>query len=154
MFDSEVEETVSKTREACGACGNIMTVGWEASVQLKTQRSRRQKKRTEKISERSREMIYTCATCSKVTRISVKPMEVRKKTVIQKSSPILATNQNKASSQANSSILPGPPTVGQSTKKRSKRKNGGLEALLANKKAADARNSGFGLDLMDFMKKS
>ena len=153
MFDSEIEQTDKRRQEVCGACGNIMTVGWGTSVKVETQRRPRRSKRGEdKILERKREMAYTCAACSRTTWISIKPIELRKPTQIRMPTP--ATKQSATPSQAYVSSLPGPPTTGSSIKKRSKKKNGGLEALLANKKAADARNSGFALDLMDFMKKT
>jgi hypothetical protein len=63
-------------------------------------------------------------------------------------------------------LLPGNSTPSQpksntsspttlATKKRIKaRKQGGLEAILARQRATDSRESGFGLDLLDFMKKT
>jgi len=158
MFDYEIEQSDSRRQQVCGACGNIMNVPWEASVKLETQRPCLKKIETEKVPapkrERKREMVYACAACSRRTRISVKAIEPRKTPITQKVTPIPATNQSIVPSLAKVSTLPGPPTAASSSKKRAKKKNGGLEALLANKKAADARSSGFGLDLMDFMKKT
>ena len=153
MFDSEIEQSDSRRQQVCGACGSVMKVGWEASVRLETQRPRRKRKGTAKMPERRQEMAYSCAACSRTTRIRAKAIDLRKQAITQKAAPIPTTSQNSTSSLPNGSTS-GPHTATLNSKRRAKRKNGGLEALLANKKAADARSSGFGLDLMDFMKKS
>ncbi|KAG9245094.1 hypothetical protein BJ878DRAFT_35383 [Calycina marina] len=160
MFDSEIEQTDYRRRQVCGACGTIMTIGWGADVQLTSLRAKqKQKKRKTKPkiektlpvwTEDSKEMVYTCGSCTRETRISVNSVKMPKKSVSRAAFATIATKHVPSPAQE-VATLPGPPVASASSRKKAKKKNGGLEALLANKKASDARNTCRGLDLMSFM---
>ena len=68
---------------------------------------------------------------------------------VQNAAPIATRPASAAEEAATSKIA----TSNASSKKRAKaRKAGGLQAMLAKSKAKTSQSSGFGLDLMDFMK--
>ncbi|EKD12215.1 RNAse P Rpr2/Rpp21/SNM1 subunit domain-containing protein [Drepanopeziza brunnea f. sp. 'multigermtubi' MB_m1] len=149
MFDSKIDLSESQRRDACGACGTIMTLGWEATLEQDTPKRRKGKSKPgTDASKAPKTMIYSCGACSKKTRISsgiTKPPGRHRKAMSNSSSNPVSIVTN-TTPQATSTPTP-------SSKKRQKSKKGGLAAILAKNQASQS-SSGFGLDLMDFMKKS
>jgi len=154
IFDRAMEDTSSqKNQTICGACGTIMGAGSEITVRVRSQRSKRKKTVTAKEGHiRSKDIVYTCECCSRETRIKIPLAQSREHVKPTQASHIPATIQQSTPLPAKpeSSLGPAPST---SKKRAIARKRGGLDAILANKKATDAHQSGFGLDLLDFMKK-
>ncbi|KAH8601323.1 hypothetical protein B0O99DRAFT_501592 [Bisporella sp. PMI_857] len=157
MFDSGIERSDSQRWTSCGACGVILINGWNSTAKIESQRAVQRAAATHQPSRsKAKEIVYECDSCNKITRINVQPAEARKRARPSYS----ALGPVKSSTQATQpptkpEQTPSATPANSSSKKRAKaRKLGGLEALLANKKAFEARQSGFGLDLMDFMKKS
>ncbi|KAG4032633.1 hypothetical protein MFRU_006g01030 [Monilinia fructicola] len=157
MFDHEIEQPDTQNQKSCGACGTIMLLGWEGKLEIKSQSSKKKQPRKKAIgaSSEERAIIYTCGSCNKKTRhrLNTAPVVSRpKKGAIQhgafsKNGSVPAQSLTTASTVATAS-------TNSSSKKRAKnRKLGGLGALLAKQKASEASSSGFGLDLMDLMKK-
>lgn len=161
MFDHEIEPSELHRRYACGACGSIMVPGWTSSLEkevIQTKPRRRKSKavylRPEKDKAENNtgitSMLYRCNLCGKNTRHrqpnhSIPAYRRGKKLAqsVQLASPV-ATAEKQSSGSANTN-----------SKKRARaRKQGGLQALLAAKKENGTSNTGFGLDLMDLMKKA
>lgn len=160
MFDLEIEQSDSQKRKSCGACGTIMILGKEGKLEVESQKSNKKRKRKKTIgaSSEERATIYTCGSCNKKTkrRLDTAP-------VVSRPKKGAAAVQHGAAVTKNVSIpiqtLPttnaATPSTNANSKKRAKnRKLGGLGALLAKQKASEAKLSGFGLDLMDLMKKT
>jgi RNase P subunit RPR2 len=152
MFERELETSETQTLKACGACGTIMILGWEGTLQTEGQPSRR-KKAPQKGQDvkHTKALIYNCKTCGRKTRFALgTPPQANKQKSGSSNSRSMSTIQTLPKPSLGSSA----PEAKLSSKKRAKtRKRGGLEALLAAKKAGP-ETSGFGLNLMDFMKKS
>ncbi|PBP25724.1 RNAse P Rpr2/Rpp21/SNM1 subunit domain-containing protein [Diplocarpon rosae] len=149
MFETHIEPTESQMRRACGACGTIMILGWDASLELCRKGKCRQ--RVEAADKQIKTMVYNCGTCSRKTRISTgtsKPSARHGKSISNSLS-----NPRSISTQAVSQ----PITTATTSKRRNRPKSkGGLAAILAKNHASQASqssSSGFGLDLLDFMKK-
>ncbi|PQE33190.1 RNAse p rpr2 rpp21 snm1 subunit domain-containing protein [Rutstroemia sp. NJR-2017a WRK4] len=154
MFEAEIEQPEPQSRRSCLACGTIITSGWGgvAKVQPTASRKKSRKQESKKPSSREKSMVYTCASCFKTTRHRLEPappISRAKKAAlppVSVSKPVATALNNPSAPSANANA---------NSKKRAKtRKLGGLGALLANKKASEARSSGFGLDLMDLMKQT
>jgi RNase P subunit RPR2 len=154
MFDSEIELPDSHRQRTCGACGTILIIGWQTTAQVQTQRARRQKGSNKTARPiRSKHMVYTCESCSRTTRITMPPPVGRHATK-PTSKPLKATAETSTPLKPTSTAVTTLTTVNSSSKQRAKaRKKGGLEAILANKKANEARNSGFDFSFSDFLKK-
>ena len=163
MFDNNIEQPESHKWKACGACGTIMILGWDGMVELQSQRSRRGKNASvRKATHLARAMVYKCKSCGRKTRINISSSAPKQKS----SSLSHAEHSSSITQTSNTSLLSGistPPqhtsnpsaTTTSASKKRSKaKKQSGLEALLVRQRATDFRGSGFGLDLLDFMKKT
>ncbi|KAE9380341.1 hypothetical protein N431DRAFT_324423 [Stipitochalara longipes BDJ] len=127
MSENELALSDAQKQDACGACGTIVIQGWEGTMHTESQPSQRKKARLNgQAAKQTKTLTYQCKTCGRTTRFLL-------------GTPSSATRRKPISSNS---------------KKRAKaRKRGSLEALLAAKKAGP-KVSGFGLDLMDFMKKS
>jgi ribonuclease MRP protein subunit SNM1 len=165
MFDNNVEQSESHKRKACGACGTIMILGWDGKLKLDSQRAQRGKSTPRRTTDRARAMVYKCESCGRETRLNMSSSAPKHKALSLSN----AQDSSSVTQASNTSLLSGDPTPPQaksnipstpsgssSSKKRTKaRKQGGLEAILARQRATDSRrSSGFGLDLLDFMKKS
>jgi ribonuclease MRP protein subunit SNM1 len=166
MFANELDQNDAHKRHVCGACGNIMILGWTGTRQLeslKAQKGRRNARSTlqQSSSAKVKTVVYTCERCSRRTRQNIN-------TAIPRSSKTLDTTYSPKASQIvtplratslnthSTSRTPSSASVNASSRKRAKiRKQGGLQALLAKNKETDTRGStGFGLDLLDLMKKA
>lgn len=151
MFEHNLEQSESQKRNVCGACGTIMILGWHGTLEVESQRFRRRNKgRLEQRprGETTRAMVYTCGSCGRKTkqRLNIPAPVTRRKSQLPQAGPLSSMRHPSTPSTA--------PSANASSKKRAKtRKQGGLEAILAKYKAAESRGSGFGLDLMDLMKK-
>ena len=152
IFENNIEQSASQRREVCGACGAIMIIGWEGTLQIESQRSRRDKKgrRNGNAATRAKAVVYTCESCGRETRHQLNDTPIRHKSVSSSSIALLASHQ---ASLITSTANTATPSANSSSKKRAKARKQGLEAILARQKATEAKTSGFGLDLMDFMKK-
>lgn len=146
-------------QNSCGACGTIMVVGWEGRLDIEYVRTKRKKGKQGDNEEKrdtiglptpkaSKTMSYTCDSCRRTTRF---PMDL----------PTKPARYNPSSRRPQPSKIPleKPSTTSSTTtsnvKKRTKAKKGGLAAILAKQKESQTSSTGgFGLDLMDFMKKS
>ena len=164
MFDNGIEQSESQKRKVCGACGTIMILGCNSKVDVEPQRARWGKRTPRKATrDRARAMVYECESCGRKTRVSISPPTSKYKALsvsntkhsssITQASNISLLPPSLSLPQLKSNISSAPSSAG---KKRSKaRKQGDLEAILAKQRATDSRSSsGFGLDLLDFMKKT
>lgn len=156
---------------ACGACGNLMIPGWTSRTYLDNGRSiRNLKKKAPKQNEKAglKAVCNECLICNRVTR---QPLPAPSKAPGKEpANPISSKIAATASRKSIGTIIPAEPCVGPltspfnnassftnaSSKRRAKaRKQSGLQALLAKKKEESlggGSSTGFGLDLMDFMK--
>lgn len=149
LGDSNLETSEAQEGKACGACGTIIIIGWNGTLQ--TQRARNRNTRHGEASKTGRIMLYKCDSCGRTTRhhVAVAPQNTRTKSITSKPVPSLAPAFS--DTPAKSATI---QTSTSSSKKRAKsRKQGSLQAMLAKQKESQALpGSGFGLDLMDFMK--
>lgn len=156
MSDSDLDLTESQKRKTCGACGTIIILGWEGKLEVDSQQPRRGKGRPKREAPApSKAIVYTCDTCSRKTRFPLastsRPARYK---VASSNLKVLPAGKPSATPQMDSTSVTKTPSSSSNSKKRAKsRKNGGLEAILAKQKASQSASSGFGLDLMDFMKK-
>jgi RNase P subunit RPR2 len=152
MSENDLAPSDAHRQDACGACGTIMVLGWVGTMKTGPQPSRRRKPRPDgQAIKQTKALIYECKTCHRKTRfpLSEPPPATRYKNP-SSTSRLLSTSQSLTKPMPSSLV----PEARSNSKKRAKaRKRGGLEALLTAKKAGPEA-SGFGLDLMDFMKKS
>jgi ribonuclease MRP protein subunit SNM1 len=157
MLDNEVEQTDSYRRQICGACGNIMILGWTGTRHLESLRIGQRKR--DRIptaqgskAEVTKAIVYKCELCDRRTRINMN-------TTIARSTKA-SVSQSLPKKLLNSTLIktPSPTSANASSRKRARaRKHGGLQALLAKNKDSGAVGrpcSGFGLDLLDLMKKA
>jgi RNase P subunit RPR2 len=150
-FDNDANASNGQTQGACGACGTLIVLGHQGTLRFDKLQSKKQKsKNTQQTSKQPNQIIYTCNTCGRFTQLTTstrtKPPRQRhvtpKDVVIHAAQPTQPQTAN--SNQPNAGV-----------KKRSKSgKKGGLAAMLAKQKDSQASSSGFGLNLMDFMKNS
>jgi ribonuclease MRP protein subunit SNM1 len=144
MYDNELDPSEAHRRDACGACGTIVILGWKSTMQTESQPSRRRNPRPEElVMKQTKALIYKCKTCGRKTRFPL-------------SRPSAVTRHKPESSYPKSTrSIPGQsnPEKSNGKKRVRARKRGGLEALLAAKRTGP-ETSGFGLGLMDFMKKT
>lgn len=150
ISEKELDSSDAHRQNACAACGTIMILGWEGTMQTKPRPSRRRKAQHDgQAVKHTKALIYECKTCYQKTRFPFSgPPQVTRDKATSYDSRALSTSELL--------IKPSPVSLAtkSSGKKRAKaRKRGGLEALLAAK-GTNREVSGFGLDLMDFMKKS
>ncbi|PSS22528.1 hypothetical protein M430DRAFT_18076 [Amorphotheca resinae ATCC 22711] len=157
MFERELEQSDAQRRRACGACGTIMILGWEATLQMESRRPRRKNSSQKRdVQTPSKAIVYKCESCSRITRFNTPPPAPRRKIGSSRTKSSLGTGVPTPSQakEANPNTGVAPSTNSSSRKRAKTRKQSGLEAILARKKASEASTSGFGLDLMDFMKKA
>ncbi|KAG4423980.1 hypothetical protein IFR04_002822 [Cadophora malorum] len=147
MFDSKLDLSDEQKTKACGACGTIMLLGWEATLENDIRRKQGQGDEVKEATKQPKAMVYSCGTCSKKTRMSTgiaKAARRNRKVSNHTSIPAASAPQSQASQSS---------TLSQKPAKRKSRKKGVLESILARNQPKPT-NAGFGLDLSDFMKKS
>lgn len=152
MAENELAPLNAHRRDACGACGTIMMLGWQATMQTEAQSSRwRTARHGGPAVKQTKTIIYECKTCHRKTRFLLgnPPLATRQRS-ISSNVTSMSTSQRLNKRIPSSS---GPEAMSNSKKRAKTRKRGGLRALLAAKKAGPEA-AGFGLDLMDFMNKS
>jgi len=156
LFDSELEVSTPQKRKSCGACGTLAVLGWEARLGIETEEGDRKKKKDlvkGKKKEEKKTMIYTCDACGAKNRevISKEGKRERYCGVGFRREKKPMTN----SGSIGNLVIRGNlnENLSKVAKKRKKR-NGGLEALLAQRREGESsgRGSGNGLNLMDFMR--
>jgi ribonuclease MRP protein subunit SNM1 len=156
MFENGIEPSESNRREACGACGTIMILGWHGKLEVEYSRVLRAKGK--RATERAKAMGYRCDSCGRQTRIELPAPSPRPKASnssrMKLSSSIASNNTPLQPSASTQQTVPGISASSTGKKRTKAKKSSGLEAVLARQRAAESnRPSGFGLDLLDFMKK-
>jgi ribonuclease MRP protein subunit SNM1 len=164
MYDNDIDQIESRRRHTCGACGNLNIIGWTSTIQLniplaprRKQSARRRAKEKQPLNQ-AKDIHHKCELCGRVTQQHI-PKMLGKTTRACISSRTLDIE-----SSANPSTLrvipqtktPSAALANASSRKRAKiRKHGGLQALLAKSKEGSSHgfSGGFGLDLLDLMKK-
>ena len=136
-----------------------MVLGREGTMQLESQKPRRRynspKAVPKTMPKTSKAVVYKCESCSRVTRFPIPLLTPRKETRLLLQTPTLGAGEANSSPVKASPVVNAPLSTNASSKKRAKaRKQSGLEAILAKKKSSEATTTGFGLNLMDFMKKA
>jgi RNase P subunit RPR2 len=156
MFESNIEQSVAHRRKTCGACGTIMIAGWEGTVRMESQRPRLRGRIQKRITQNpSKVMVYECESCSRITRFSIPLPTPRNKIGLPRPIHSLGAGVPSPSPAKDNPNANSTTSANSSSKKRAKaRKQSSLEAILARKKASEAGTSGFGLNLMDFMKRA
>lgn len=166
MFDNDLDPSGAHKRHVCGACGNIIILGWTGTRQLeslKAQKGRRNARSTmqQSSSAKVKTVVYTCERCGRRTRQSINTTIPRSSktldtTYLSKTSQIVTPLKSPLSGAHSAAKTPSSASANASSRRRAKsRKQGGLQALLAKNRETDIRGSaGFGLDLLDLMKKA
>ena len=155
MFDKEIDMPNERRKHVCGACGTIIKP--QVNGKLETKPKARKKAATKAAghartssSKQCRVRLYTCKICDRYTRtISHYPAGIRhhrQHTPADTEASPTVTTVSKPTDSAR------PHTI--ATKKSKSARKGGLSALLAQQKSSQSNSSGFGLNLLDFMKKS
>lgn len=148
IFESGRDRSEAEKRDACGACGTITIPGWESTIQLPRKQIRKGKDKILQAAK-TKVVVYTCEACGRKNCYSLDKPQLPRHTSGSSKSNI---TESPAAPRAVSTI---PSSTSSSRKRAKSRKQGSLEALLAREKPSNTRGSGgFGLDLMDFMKKS
>lgn len=162
---------LAKSSLACTACGTIEIPGWTSRTTIvdpnKTDRtsSKRGKKTRRETPEpcvSEKQVVVECLTCRRTVTTRLPKLPGRGKsrqttakltdTSLKKSSTATAmeTSTSKLSGQGSQRVV----SANSSSKKRAKgRKQGGLQAMLEMSREQGNTSPGFGLDLMDLMKK-
>ncbi|KAI9703830.1 MAG: hypothetical protein M1836_007601 [Candelina mexicana] len=154
----------ARSREVCGACGNIMIIGWSSHTYAEAGPEKLPKSIEETSnSSNSKEphtgmtMIYECRICNSNTKQDFRKHKIERQPQHRKGAPEsvpsqtpgIPTTRTKPASVKLSSVN------GDSKRRAKARKQSGLQAMLARARADDAKSypsRGFGLDLMDLMK--
>ncbi len=148
---------------ACSACGTILIPGSTSQTSIVHEKATKTKVRTKKHGKEDRAGTPTkfvrvdCLICH---RYEKKPLQGSSGTNIKKPSvrntrtvPSVSGFADKEPSDMPQSARVG--TASASSKQRAKaRKHGGLQAMLEKTKASVNSSPGFGLDLLDLMKRS
>jgi RNase P subunit RPR2 len=168
MFVHELEPPASHQRKVCNSCGNIMVLGRTAELTLQSAKitkfqgrkhcGAKPGKNTTTPVSKPKEIVYNCLPCGRETRYkidSLPPLARRRlgvKALITRSAANIVANQALNSTQVGPKSESPATSANASAKQRKKaRKQGGLQALLA--KNREDKKEGFGLDLLDLMKK-
>jgi ribonuclease MRP protein subunit SNM1 len=167
MFDNDLNQSDAQKRHVCGACGNIMILGFTGKRRMEPLKAQKRKRNARSTLQESpiakvKLIVYTCERCSRWTQQSINTAIPRSSKALVKPYPPVASQT--ATPLRGSSLethpaatTPSSTSASASSKKRAKiRKQGGLQALLAKNKEKDTRGSGggFGLDLLDLMKQA
>lgn len=152
-------------QDVCGACGHVLLASGNDSVKLESWRPRR------RVSQRkgkaplkgigkgmasgSRKLhkgpckVISCGNCSKATRINLDaPAPATRTRTVASKSQLLSESSTPMTLDGTSSTSK-KPTASVSSKKRTKNRKAGLQALLAGQQ----KGPGSSLNLADLMKK-
>lgn len=178
--DTNLGISEAQIRDACGACGNIMIPGWTSrtylekdkpSLESRTKTNGKGKGKTGSVqlpkyvgaaAGVDKSIVHECWICNRKSRqrlpTSSRP-DSTKHTHVASPSTISSIPGVARLTPLGPKSEPEHPissSVNASSRRRAKsRKQGGLQALLAKKKEDESKggmSTGFGLDLMDFMK--
>lgn len=159
-----LQEVETDDQNVCKACSRVLIIGWSCeSVRSREHRQTRQQRLG---AGSTTTKCVKCLACGTENTIA---LQKRSKTMkretagIKQSKPTVAlptTTQEKkpTSTPAPSSTPPSKEQTPETTqakpaaRRKARGKHASLQALLANKKPEAPKNSGFGLDFMDFMK--
>lgn len=155
---------------ACGACGTIRIPGWTSRTTIVDPTKPKKGSKTKKKNEPSgtakrpaeKHVVIECLKCHRKTttpmqtshghRFGRPPSHNAASTSGPNSAEPVPLSAPTVQDQAQ--VSPNPISVNSSSKKRAQaRKHGGLQAMLEKSKGSES-SSGFGLDLMDFMKQA
>ena len=155
-------QSKASSKGYCLACGTIMITGQTSKTEIfdpnvvLSSLSKTRKKRRRKLLGLDKQVKTKCLICHRATTV---PLPNVQKAGTETGTSLLSTGivppQNASASvqvKASSDMM--PTTANNSSKKRAKVRQGGLQAMLERSKAMKSRSSGFDLDLMDFMKDS
>ncbi|KAI9843535.1 MAG: hypothetical protein M1837_006290 [Sclerophora amabilis] len=164
-FDNELKLPESRQRQVCGACGNIMLPGRSSHIypDRPVRKSSGRNRRCKKQPRQSKKFIvFDCDRCHRKTR-QVLQSGPQSSLSTAKASRVPTASASANEDQTGHVIQkgqgqPSPAMANASSKKRAKaRKQGDLKTLLAKKKDENKETDsshGFGLDLMDFLRKT
>jgi RNase P subunit RPR2 len=154
-FQHEVDPPAERRRTVCGACGTLVKPGVNGKLERERKGKRSSKAQSSvqhqtTLAVRTQARIYTCFTCNRTTRMiskypANKPRR-KEKAGVPTAAALIPPIMDKPAP------VPVPQTAG--AKKSRSSKKSGLAALLAQQKKTQSSSSGFGLNLMDFMKRS
>ncbi len=158
MFDNNIELSASQQGKACGACGTILIPGWEGELEMSRARRGKGSLRKAMVNRRGA-LVYNCGSCGRKTQLNLSrsPSSIpkhRSNTRSLTKHTSVTTTASKTTNPTLSQASTAPISLSSGTsnnKKRTARKQSGLEAILARQKATDSRASS-GFDLLDFMK--
>jgi len=157
IFEHNLGQPDPQKLKACGACGTIMIFGWEGTCQTVSQRPRRKKSSHHGLATyHARAMLYICESCRRKTRhqLNIAPPPARHKLASPHAISLSTTNHSSTPVVSNSaSKTSGTSSANLRSKKRAKARKHALQGILARQRAAESHSSGFGIDLMDLMKK-
>lgn len=171
--DHSIDLSETQKAEACAACGNLTVPGWTSHTYIDTPNKKHEAKAKKSGRNRPRKtavpadrgdkdktektMITECLICNRKTRHSL-PARAKSRSGgaehgASSRGPVPVPRTTDESTRAS----PTPLSSNASSRKRAKaRKQTGLQMLLAKKRTeghvTGDLSSGFGLDLMDFMK--
>lgn len=156
---------------ACGACGTIRIPGWTSRTTIvdptkpKKGSSKIKKKLESSGTAKGSAEKHVVIECLKCHRKTTTPMQKSQGHRFGRPPSHNAASTSGPSSvepvplsaptvRDQAQVSPNPISVNSSSKKRAQaRKHGGLQAMLEKSKGSES-SSGFGLDLMDFMKQA
>ena len=153
-FDHEADISSEHTKKACTACGTPVKPGVNGKLE-KTHKGTREGKSargTQSTSTQARiqTRIYTCFTCGRYTRTTSR---YPKRTSRGKNQNVIAATVAASVTPTEQKPITTSTTHNAAIKKTKSLKKSGLAALLAQQKSTQSSSSGFGLNLMDFMKR-
>lgn len=164
MFDNDLDQSDAHKTHVCGACGNIMILGWTSTRQLKAPKAQKGKRKGKSSigGKKIKIMAYTCELCGRQTRQNINMAFPRTSGTLKaishtKSSQTATPLKTILSDTHPAARTPSSASANASSRKRAKaRKQGGLQALLAKSKETSARGpaDSFGLGLLDLMRKA
>lgn len=155
LVENDVSVSISQRQHICSCCGHIMIPGNGSTLNIKTDKAPRSK-RKDKQHQNRRTMpggtskVVTCGHCGRDSRVKLDgPSRIsRQRKMATQPINIQRERQPQSTESANK------PSANASSKKRTKNRKAGLQALLDQKQGSTtSASSGFGLSLSDFMKK-
>lgn len=166
--NNDIQMKQTEPKPACGACGTILISGWTSRTFIASpRRSKKSKPKSKKgvqTTQRvaSKLVISKCLVCRRSTKTQL--MTTTRPgvggTEVSGSLPLpsiasLPTDPNPKTADLNRQETHNLRSANLNSKKRAKaRKQGGLQAMLEKSKTTETHSSGFGLELMDLMKKA
>lgn len=167
LLENSITPSENRANEVCGSCGTIMLPGLTAKIRKGEDRVGSLHNRTETQStDLSRRLLgrraHICYRCSSVTKYSATSKDtipsIKSLPQLSDERATAVTSNGQVSGQTLKRKEYDSTVRNKNSKIRAKaRKKSSLQEMLAKSKmdaAAASQNIGFGVDLMDFMKKS